>query len=102
MNGTRGTPDSRAIWLSWGAIAGIVVFNLGRLLAGALQTGGYSVASHDVRDLSAVTAQSPLVMLTATGIAGVLTIAFALLALRPALAVPGRGARSARGCWPHP
>jgi hypothetical protein len=91
MDGTRRTPGPRAIWLSWGAIAGIVVFNLGWLLAGALQTGGYSAASHDVSDLAALTAQAPAVMLTATGIAGALTIAFALFALRPALAVPGRG-----------
>jgi hypothetical protein len=97
MQGTRRTPGLRAIWLSWGAIAGIVVFNLGWLLAGAVQTGGYSVASHDVSDLAALTAQAPLVMLAATGIAGVLTIAFALLALRPALAVPGRG--TALGAW---
>jgi hypothetical protein len=97
MEGTRRTPDPRAVWLSWGAIAGMVVFNLGWLLTGALQTGGYSAASHDVSDLSALTAQSPLVMLTATGIAGALTIAFALFALRPALAVPGRG--TALGAW---
>jgi hypothetical protein len=67
------------------------------LLAGTMQTGGYSAASHDVSDLGALTEQSPLVMLTAQGIAGALTIAFALLALQPALAVPGR--RAALGAW---
>jgi hypothetical protein len=36
-------------------------------------------------------------MLTATGIAGVLTMAFALFALRPALAVPGRA--TPLGAW---
>ncbi len=87
----------RAIWLAWGAIGGVVVFNLGWLAAGALQAGGYSVASHDVSDLGALTAQSPWVVLTAGGIAGALTILFALVALRPALAVPGRG--TALGAW---
>ena len=87
----------RAIWLAWGAIGGVVVFNLGWLLAGALQGDGYSVASHDVSDLGALTARSPWVMLTAQGIAGTLIIAFALFALRPALAVPGRG--TALGAW---
>jgi len=87
----------RATWLAWGAIGGVVVFNLGWLLAGAIQGGGYSVASHDVSDLGALTAQSPWVMLTAQGIAGTLTILFALFALGPALAVPGRG--PALGAW---
>jgi hypothetical protein len=97
MDRTQRTPDPWAIWLSWGAIAGVVLFNLGWLLAGAVQSGGYSVASHDVSDLAAPTAQAPAVMLTAQGLAGVLTIAFALFALRPALAVPGRG--TALGAW---
>jgi Protein of unknown function (DUF998) len=80
-----------------GAVGGVVVFNVGWLLAGALQAGGYSVARHDVSDLGALTAQDPWVMLTAQGIAGTLIILFALLALRPALAVPGRG--TALGAW---
>ena len=89
--------DARTTWLASGAIAGVVVFNLGWLVAGALQTGGYSVAAHDVSDLAALTAQAPWVMLLGNGVAGVLTIGFALFALRPALAVPGR--RSALGAW---
>jgi hypothetical protein len=91
------SPGLRAIPLAWGAIAGVVVLDLGWLVAGALQTGGYSVARDDVSDLGALTAQRPWVMLLATGIAGVLTILFALFALRPALAVPGRG--TAIGAW---
>jgi hypothetical protein len=97
MDATRRTPDPRVTWLSWGAIAGVVLFNLGWLLAGALQTGGYSAASDDVSDLGALTAQWPLVMLTTQAVAGALTVAFALFALRPALAVPGRG--TALGAW---
>lgn len=74
-----------------------MIFNVGWILAGALQTGGYSVAEHDGSDLGALTAQHPWVMLTASGIAGALTILFALFALRPALAMPGRG--TALGAW---
>ncbi len=91
MEGTPTGFDSRATWLVWGAIAGVVVFNLGWFLAGALQAGGYSVARHDVSDLAALTAQYPWVMLTAQGIAGALAVLFALVVLRPALAVPDRG-----------
>jgi hypothetical protein len=94
MDGTAARSRRRAIWLAGGAIGGVVVFNLGWLLTGAVQGGGYSVASHDVSDLGALTARSPWVMLTSQGIAGTLTIAFAL---RPALAAPGRG--TALGAW---
>ena len=55
------------------------------------------MASHDVSDLGALTARFPWVMLTAQVIAGTLIIAFALFALGPALAVPGRG--PALGAW---
>jgi hypothetical protein len=89
--------DRRAIWLAWGVIGGVAVFNLGWLVAGALQRGGYSVASDDASDLAALTARYPWVLMTATGIAGTSTILFALFALRPALAVPGRG--DALGAW---
>jgi Protein of unknown function (DUF998) len=97
MEAASTTVDRRAVWLAWGAVAGIVVFNLGWLIAGSVQGGGYSVASHDVSDLAALTARYPWVMLTATGTAGTLIILFALFALRPALAVPGRG--PALGAW---
>jgi hypothetical protein len=100
MDGTATRSRRRAIWLAGGAIGGVVVFNLGWLLTGAVQGGGYSVASHDVSDLGALTARSPWVMLTSQGIAGTLIIAFALFALRPGLAVPGRG--TALGAWRHP
>jgi hypothetical membrane protein len=85
------------IWLAWGAIGGVAVFNLGWLVAGALQAGGYSVARDDVSDLGALTAQYPWVILSAGGLAGALTILFALFALRPAMAVHERGA--ALGAW---
>jgi hypothetical protein len=92
-----GMADRRAMWLAWGVVGGVVVFNLGWLLAGTLQTGGYSIARHDVSDLGAMTAQHPWVVLTTGGIAGALTILFALFALRPTLAVEGRG--PALGAW---
>ena len=82
-----------------------MVFNLGWLPAGAVQTGGYSVASHDVSDLAALTAQAPLVMLPATGIAGVLTIAFALFAPgapRPRPRAPGTVRSTSGSPWSAP
>jgi hypothetical membrane protein len=87
----------RRVWLAWGVIGGILIFNIGWILAEALQGGGYSIARDDVSDLGALTARDPWVLLAATGIAGALTILFALFALRPALAVPGR--RAALGAW---
>ena len=96
-HGRHHRAESSSDLAGMGAVGGVVVFNVGRLLAGALQAGGYSVARHDVSDLGALTAQDPWVLLTAQGIAGALTVLFALFALRPALAVPGRG--TAFGVW---
>jgi hypothetical protein len=97
MQGASKTLDRRAVWLAWGAIAGVLTFDLGWLLAEAVQGDGYSVASHDVSDLAALTARSAWLMLIAQAIAGTLIILFALFALRPALAVSGRG--QALGAW---
>ena len=55
--------DRSVVWFAWGGVAGVVVFDLGWLLAEAVQTGGYSVARHDVSDLSALTAQHAWVVL---------------------------------------
>jgi hypothetical protein len=93
----RSLASRRPTVLAWAAICGIVVFNLGWLVAGALQAGAYSVATDDVSDLGALTATDPWVILTASGIAGLTTILFALFALRPTLAVAARG--SAIGAW---
>ncbi|HEY6708349.1 MAG TPA: DUF998 domain-containing protein [Actinomycetota bacterium] len=97
MDDTATSSRRRATWLAWGAVGGVVVFNLGWLLAGALQAGSYSFARDDVSDLGALTARSPWAMLISQGIAGTLIILFALFALRPALAVTGR--RTALGAW---
>ena len=56
MDGTLAGRTGRPVLLAWGAVAGMVVFNLGWLVAGALQSGGYSVARHDISDLGALTA----------------------------------------------
>jgi Protein of unknown function (DUF998) len=97
MMGPQRDSSGRVGVLVWGVIVGVVVLNLGWIVAGALQTGGYSLARHDVSDLAALTAQHPWVMLVAGGVAGATTILFALFALRPALAGPGKA--STLGAW---
>jgi hypothetical protein len=89
--------DRGAVWLSWAAIAGQVLFVLGWVVVGALEGHGYSPGRHDISDLGALTAHHAVLDLFTLGVAGVLTIAFALWALRPALAVPGR--HDAIGAW---
>jgi hypothetical membrane protein len=86
-----------AAWFAWAGVAGVIVFDVGWLIAEAVQSGGYSVTRHDVSDLTALTAQHTWVALTTIGIAGVLVIAFALGGLRPALRIPGR--RDAMSAW---
>jgi hypothetical protein len=88
--GVESGKKRRTVWLAEGAIAGVVFFNVGWLLAEALQGSAYSIARHDVSDLAAMTARSPWVFQTAAGIAGALIIAFALFGLRRAFAGPGR------------
>jgi hypothetical protein len=102
MEGTPTRFGRRAIWLVWGVIAGIVVFNIGWVWVGTLQRGGYSVATDDVSDLAALTARYPWVLMTATGICGASTILFALFALRPPSASRAGGMRSAHGSWLPP
>jgi hypothetical protein len=101
MGNERDAPSAaeRRRWdrLAIGAIAGVVVFDLAWLLLGAVERDGYSVGRDDVSDLTALTSHHAPLMLVAGGVAGVLTILFALGALRPALAVPGRG--TAIGAW---
>jgi Protein of unknown function (DUF998) len=87
----------RVRWLAWGAIAAQVVFTGGWLLGDALQDAPYSAARDPISDLGALTAQHAWIILTAQAVAGVLTIAFAIWALRPSLAVDGR--RPPLGPW---
>jgi hypothetical protein len=87
----------RIVGLAWGAVGAQVLFIGAWLLVGALEGHGYSPGRHDISDLGALTAHRPWVLLPAEGAAGLATMAFALGALRPALAVPGRG--PALGAW---
>jgi Protein of unknown function (DUF998) len=93
MSGT----SQRFIWLARGAIVAPALFIAGWLVAGVLQDPAFSSARHDISDLGALTARAPWVMLLPQGVAGALTVAFALGALRPALRVPGH--REPLGAW---
>lgn len=94
MSSDRATSHSRRafIWLARGATLGQVLFTAGWVVGGLLQDEAYSSARHDISDLGALTAQMPWVWLLPQGIAGVLTIAFALCALEPALRTTGHRA----------
>jgi len=76
--------------LAWGAIAAQVLFTLGWLILGVTEGYGYSAISDDISDLSSLTAHAAGVFLVVCGVSGALTIAFAIWALRPALAISGR------------
>lgn len=76
-------------------VSGQVVFTGGWLLASLVQGDSYSIARHDISDTGAVGAPHAWVLLVAQGIAGACTLAFVLLAFRPALAgVRGRNLSS--------
>ena len=88
---------ARARTLSGAAVIAPVVFIAGWSAASALQDPAYSSARHDISDLGALTARYPWVMLVTGGITGLVTILFALFALRPSLRVPGH--RDATSAW---
>ena len=69
--------------LAVGAIAAQVIFTAGWVIGAAVQRGPYSSTQHYISDLASLTADHAWILLVAQGIAGVLTIAFAVLALRP-------------------
>lgn len=94
---TAGLPRRRIQWLAWAGVAGVVLFNVGWLVAGRVQGPPYSAALHDISDLGALSARSPWLMLVPEAAAGLLTIAFALGGLRPAMMVSGRG--QPLGAW---
>lgn len=89
---SRMTATKTSTRLAQAAIAGQILFVLGWLVAGALEGHGYSAVRHDVSDLGALTAHHPWLALVASGVGGLLTIVFALGALRPSLATPGHPA----------
>ena len=82
----------RRRWLALGAIAAEVLFVGGWLVLGALEGRGYSPGRHDVSDLGALGASHPAAMLAIEGASGILLMAFAIGALRPALTATGKGA----------
>jgi hypothetical membrane protein len=90
-----GRPAQRA--LAWAAVGGQVLVTTAWLIGGTIQGGGYSVAADDISDLGALTADQPWLILIAQGVSGALTMAFAMVALRPALAVAGH--RAALSAW---
>ena len=91
------TSRALSVWLARAVIIGQALFTAGWIVGGLLQDDAYSSARDDISDLGALTAHLPWVWLLPQGIAGVLTIAFALGALRPALSVPGH--REPIGTW---
>lgn len=80
-----------------GAVVAQVLFAAVWLVGGLTEGQGYRSSAHGISDLGARTADHAGLVLAAQGVAGVLTIAFALFALGPALAAPG-GRRPA-GAW---
>jgi uncharacterized protein DUF998 len=71
--------------LAWGAIAGQLVFVGGWLVLDRIERHGFSPAHDDISDLGALTATHPTAARITLLVSGLLTVAFALLALRPSL-----------------
>jgi Protein of unknown function (DUF998) len=84
-------------WLAWAVIAVQLLFVGGILILGAIEGHGYSAGRHDISDLGALTAHHATIERLIVGIAGAVTIAFALLVLRPSLRTPG--GREPLGPW---
>ena len=84
-----GMTDTTAVrhrsWLAWAVIAAQLLFLGGMLVLGAIEGHGYSAGRHDISDLGALTAHHATAARLIVGIAGAVTIAFALLVLRPSL-----------------
>ncbi|WP_427894520.1 DUF998 domain-containing protein [Kribbella sp. GL6] len=83
--------------LAAGVIAAQLLFVGGWLVLGATEGRGYSAARHDISDLGALTAQHATAYRLTVGIAGFVTIAFALLVLSPSLRSAGRA--GVAGAW---
>jgi hypothetical protein len=83
--------------LAIAAIAAQGVFIVGVAVGSAIEGHGYDVARHDISDLAALTAHHATLARLSLGIAGVVTIAFALLVLRPALRTAD--GRASVGAW---
>ncbi|MEE1782433.1 DUF998 domain-containing protein [Streptomyces sp. SP17BM10] len=71
-----------------GAIAAQVLLTAVWWVGGLTEGRGYRISAHGISDLGARTADHAGLVLAAQGVAGVVTIVFALFALGPALAAP--------------
>jgi hypothetical protein len=78
-------------WVVAAVVPAQLLFVAGWLAAAAVQDR-YSTSRDDISDLTAETAQHAWVLLAPETVAGVVTIAFAVLVLRPALDRPGQRA----------
>jgi hypothetical protein len=85
-----GDARARAMVAAGSALLGLLVFNVGWMIAGLLQAPGYSASRDAISELSALTARHAWIMLVANGFCGVALMAFAFVGLRPAL-LPIRG-----------
>lgn len=84
-------------WVTLTVVPAQVLFVVALVVAQAVQQDRYSSDRYDISDLGALTADHPWVLLVPEAVAGLVTIAFVLLVLRPALALPGH--RDAAGPW---
>lgn len=75
-------PERRTALLAAATIAAQFMFVAGWIVAGLLEGHGYSSAEHDISDLGALTAHHAWLTQLTQGIAGVVTILFAILVLR--------------------
>jgi hypothetical protein len=71
--------------LAWLTIIGQLACLAGWMFAGVMERHGYSATAEDISDLGALTAHHPALVLVTCGVSGAVTIAFALVALRPEL-----------------
>ncbi|WP_441248429.1 DUF998 domain-containing protein [Kitasatospora sp. McL0602] len=83
--------------LAVGAVVAQVLFTGSWLVGDLVQGTGHSISAGTISELGALTAAHPWPVLATQAVAGVLTIAFALLALAPTLNVTG--GRPSAGAW---
>lgn len=84
-------------WVTVAVVPAQLLFVVALFVAQLVQRDGYKPSRYDISDLGALTADHPWVLLVPEAVAGVVTVAFALLVLRRALMVPGR--HEALGPW---
>ena len=83
--------------LAAATIAAQGIFIAGWAVLGAIEGHGYDAGRHDISDLAALTAQHATWARLSLGVSGAITIAFALLVLRPELRTAD--GRESVGAW---